>query len=232
MPITLKNTDSEKRMKDIVLPEGALAIKDRLMATANQRKRQTIEAIWKLLVEMWQQKIRVYTVAKVGAALETRGILKTQSLRNATGRDYRTLIEGFALAPETAGSASMTPLQDAIRQLNDLDIRTRLNSILHENHRLREENNRLREGFRKLRLTPGNPKQDIAKEPGLALESDVIEAARLNIKPLQQFLSEAWLDERRWVIQPSGAIKDEDNYYVTPSGFVPALEEVIRKVAK
>jgi hypothetical protein len=198
----------------------AAALKDEICARSNSRKRATVEGLWQVLEGMQRKGIKAFTIAQVGRHAEAAGVLRTQTLRNAGGEDYRFLIEAFAqeigAAITSAPAITATPLETAIDNIADLDIRTRLRMVLVENVRQREEIGRLRQAFKHM-------------QPASTVETSSVELlfppdSRLDIAPLEKFLSADWIDERRWSVKANGAIYDEMNECIAPVGFVDSLQ--------
>jgi hypothetical protein len=218
---------------NLTAPEGetapmsaALERKNEICDRSNARKCANVEAFWQVLGDMKKKGVRVFTVAIVGRECEASGVLKTQTIRNAGGEDYRVLIEAFAreIGASTTNTAAnrSTPLEEAIDEIVDLDVRTRLNMLVAENRRQREEINRMKQAFKNMRAQPWTSsireKVEILPPP----------AIRLDIAPLEKFLSQGWIDERRWETKENGAIYDEDGDRVAPVGFLQALRQTIR----
>jgi hypothetical protein len=49
----------------------------------------------------------------------------------------------------------------------------------------------------------------------------------IDLAPIRKFVSEAWLDERRWTAETNGAIFEEDGECIAPIGFLDALRALI-----
>jgi hypothetical protein len=201
----------------------AAALKDEICARSNSRKQVTVEGLWQVLEEMRRMGISAFTIAQVGRHAEAAGILHTQTLRNTGGEDYRSLINAFAqeigAAITSVPATTATPLETAIDNIADLDIRTRLRMVLVENVRQREEIGRLRQAFKHM-------------QPASTVETSSVELLsppdpRLDIAPLEKFLAVDWIDERRWSVEANGAIYDEINECVAPVGFVDSLKALL-----
>ncbi len=199
---------------------AAQSLKEEILARSNARKRATTGGLWQVLDDMRRKGVRRFTVAQVGRHAEAAGVLRTQTLRNAGGEDYRALIDAFAKEigiPTTAlSTAPATPLAEAVEAIQDLDIRTRLKMVLVENGRQRAEISRLRQAFK--HLQPALKEEQQATKPLLPVASTPVDVA-----PIEKFLSAAWLEERRWTVEPNGALFDEAGECLGPVGFVGAL---------
>ena len=158
---------------------------------------------------------------------KTAGVLKTQTLRNADGEDYRALIDAFAreigAATTTLPSGKPTPLEEAIDTITDLDVRTRLRMVLVENVRQREEISRLRQAFKHLQSNTMEQRTTI-KEVELLPSTK----ANIDLAPIEKFISDTWTEERRWIKEPNGAIYDDNGECLAPIGFTTSLLTVLR----
>jgi hypothetical protein len=179
----------------------AAALKDEICARSNSRKRATVEGLWQVLEGMRRKGIKAFTIAQVGRHAEAADVLRTQTLRNTGGEDYRFLIEAFA------------------QEIADLDIRTRMRMVLVENGRLHDEVKRLRQAFKYMQLP------NTVETPAVEVLSPT--DRHIDIVPLEQLLSTDWVDERRWSVEANGAIHDEDGFRITPVGFVDSLQAVL-----
>ncbi|WP_408906303.1 gamma-mobile-trio protein GmtX [Muricoccus nepalensis] len=79
----------------------------KVFAESGERRRHTIDGLVAVLKTLKAKNNRTYTVAIVGRACQEAGVLNTQSIRNASGAPFRTLIEAFA---QEVGAAPLTHL--------------------------------------------------------------------------------------------------------------------------
>jgi len=205
---------------------GTLELKNEIRSRSNARKCANIDALWQVLCDMKKKGVKVFTVALVGRECEAAGVLKTQTIRNAGGEDYRLLIDAFAreigASTTLIAAARLTPLDEAIAEISDLDARTRLNMLVAENRRQREEITRLKQAFKNMHVRSPQEKVEILPPhpPGM------------DTAPIEKFLSLDWIDERRWTVKDNGSIYAEDGDRVAPVGFVQALQQVVRKLSE
>jgi hypothetical protein len=201
----------------------AAALKDEICARSNSRKRATVEGLWQVLEGMRRKGIKAFTIAQVGRHAEAADVLRTQTLRNTGGEDYRFLIEAFAqeigAITTSLPATTATPLETFIDGIADLDIRTRMRMVLVENGRLHDEVKRLRQAFKYMQLP------NTVETPAVEVLSPT--DRHIDIVPLEQLLSTDWVDERRWSVEANGAIHDEDGFRITPVGFVDSLQAVL-----
>jgi hypothetical protein len=214
-----------------------LALKDRILARSSKRKQNNIQALWLLLVRMHSQGIRVFTVSTVGRASERSGGVKLQSMMNKGGADYRELITAFAEevggAQPSLGQGS-SPLEQAIEAIPDLDIRTRLRMVLSKAKRLEADNDRLREALRQSHASAESRLHPCVPDGHTSLPTNpaampVIDADAMMI--LERFVSDDWIDERRWNVDRHGTIHDEFGERITPVAFVKEMRRLISAMA-
>lgn len=213
---------------------GFQQVLEEVLARSNERRRGTVRRLVQILSQMANRGVKAFTIAAVGRECEAANVLKTQTIRNANGEDFRRLIEAFALARGASTThrpvQHLTPLQEAIAAIPDLDIRTRLNAMLAENRAQRAEIQALRQGFAKLQTPPPQ------SEPSHSAESSPFKAeillprkSDINLGPLERFASADWIDDQAWTIGESGALYN-DNAMISPAGFIPALRAVIEYI--
>ncbi|MBR9971812.1 gamma-mobile-trio protein GmtX [Magnetospirillum sulfuroxidans] len=205
---------------------------EEVLARSNERRRGTVRALVQILNQMASRGVKAFTIVAVGRECEAVNVLKTQTIRNANGEDFRRLIEAFALARGASTNhrpvQHLTPLQEAIASIPDLDIRTRLNAMLAENRAQRAEIQALRQGFAKLQAPQPEPSHSAESSP---FEVEILPPRKsdINLGPLERFASADWIDDQAWTIGESGALYN-GNAMISPAGFVPTLRAVIEYV--
>ncbi|WP_156885735.1 gamma-mobile-trio protein GmtX [Massilia niastensis] len=211
----------------------AFDLKERLKQSARADKQLKIDALWDLLISQYRNADMDFSVAKIGRELEARGIQKSQSYRNFTGKDYRDITEAFA--HEFGGrthhfrAASQTPLDKVIDALPDIDAQTRLRLIIREEAKLREENQQLRALLKKI-PSPELPIQDVhatSTSSGVTSLRPIGNAKQTPwTQPLKQFLDPDWLAACGLKCEADGTVY-HDNQAITLPGFSNQLQEVI-----
>jgi len=196
--------------------------------------------LWRVLEGMRAKGVRIFSIANVGRACEAAGVLNTQSIRNSTGKDFRAVIDTFAveIGASTTHQAPVvqTPIEEAIASIADLDVRTRLRMMFAENKRNREEVSRLKEFFKRLRVGAAPAPDATMQLPDSerAAEVEVLapgQSVNVDVTPLEKFLSQEYLGDLRWKIGDDGALY-EGKDRLTPVGFVPALEKLMAMVKR
>ncbi len=114
-----------------------------------------LELLWSVLMEIREIGGRDYSLAEVGRRLEEKGGMKTQSLRNAGGADFREIIT--AVAQSVLGSPryiakTKSNVDQALDFIGDPSVRAVLKEEIAQAKKLREENAMLRHAFSKLSI--------------------------------------------------------------------------------
>jgi hypothetical protein len=208
---------------------------------SSPKRRNSLTILWQALTELQSEGAKDYSIARVGKKVEKLGGPRTQSLRNKDGADFRRLIEQFGSSQgydgRTTPRAMETQVQRAIREIPDLGVQTILRMTLEENRRLKHEIDMLRSAYRELQVDPG-------REPGASSATDteqieVLDSATVSVRvpkkaivSVEQFLSESWMEELGFRVEPDGSIVDMTSRgsLVAPSYFADALKSIAATV--
>jgi hypothetical protein len=203
------------------------------MSRATERRKKTVMALWNVLEGMRSKGIHVFSIANVGRVCESLGVLNVQSIRNSSGKDFRDIIEAYALeigaSTTHQTSAKQTPMEEVIARIPDLDDRTRLTMERAMGKRAIQEVNRLKEMLKRTQVGRARP-PDVAVQPALPagnIEARVLPQIKsIDVTPLKKFLSPEYLRDLGWRIGEDGAIY-EGTDRLTPVGFVPTLDKLL-----
>jgi hypothetical protein len=205
------------------------AVRD-VLARSNDRRKETVRGLISILTQMATNGVKVFTVAAVGRECEAARIVKTQTIRNASGSDFRLLIEAFARSRGVSTTHSpairVSPMEAAIAAIPDLEIRARLRAIIADNNACKADNARLRAAFSRLQAPPAPPITEPWEQSAMPEVEVLPPAAPLSLGPLERFVSPEWIDALAWTISETGTIMDGGRA-LTPPGFVLALKGVI-----
>jgi hypothetical protein len=188
-----------------------------------------------MLEDMRARGHKVFSIATVGRECEARKLLSTQYIRNANGEPFRRLIDAFSrqhgLATGREPTRRQTPLQEAVATISDLDIRTRLLSLIDDNKALRAQVLRLEAGFKRMTV-PTFPSSSDAAPSIASPEVEILPhkgRVSLNLGPLERFVSIDWIDQKAWTVTGTGTIMDGP-HPITPPGFVPAMKAALESL--
>jgi len=203
-----------------------------IASRSTARKIATIDGLWSVMEAMRKKGVRVFSVTNVGRACEAAGVIKVQSLRNATGSDFRDLIASYAedigASTSNAAGPAPTPVDEAIDTIRDLDVRIRLRLIVENERRQTEEISRLKQAFKLYRLAPDQEPSTAALPvlSGEVLPPEPLLAA-VDVVPLWKFLSHEYLAEQGLEIRSDGAVYDDRGERLTPLGFAFSLQALL-----
>ena len=208
----------------------ARAYRDAMMAEAPPGKRENVERLWGVLEEMALQGERRFSVASVGERFQSAGGLKTQSLRNQAGAEYRRLIELFAAAGSGSAPAARPadPVEAALGQIADMSVRATLRQALAEAKGLRLANARLQSALKKCSISEeavpsGRDSESAARAAPLPPAFDPWMAA-----VLARGMDPGRLSEKRLRVTDNGAIEDDSGAALFPPGFADAINALIK----
>ncbi|SDP19444.1 hypothetical protein SAMN04489798_4975 [Pseudomonas arsenicoxydans] len=216
------------------LPEAQFADARGLVQTlkhqaVRESKRKNLELLWQVLEGMWREGARNYFVAEVGRNLAKVGGLKTQSLRNEGGQDFRRVIEAFAACAGAIGRAQLTrgrsQLDVAVESLSDPAARAMFRQVIAENKLYKTQNDQLRSAFKELSIRPPNDTvQSHVSTP--IMQSPMQPLTRREIELLKRNLSPERFEENGWQIVEGGAVVDDSGVVVLTPGFM----EIVAKL--
>lgn len=218
---------------------------DQLVSEAKRStQRESLRRIKSALDEMVKDGVADFSYGRVGEYSAKEKGPHTQSIRNQQGAHFRRLIDAYAgsnFKPVKRTGPKPTNIERIIEGLPNLADRVALRMLLEDRNRKTEENQTLRFAFRRISVDPysdsranltGSETPLIeAGPPKTNSEIDVSAAenqGRVDVGPLERFISETWLEARTLTIQVDGSILDEvAGQLIAPPGFVETLRVVI-----
>ncbi len=218
------------------LPENQFADALGLLQTlkaqaARENKRKNLELLWKVLEGMWREGCRSYGVAEVGRKLAEAGGLKTQSLRNEGGQDFRRIIEAFGACAGGHGRGQKiqgrSQLDLAVESLPDPAVRAIFRQVVAENKLYKTQNDQLRSSFKELSIKRPAETPSFAKAPSLEVP---LPPAQLTIQEkelLRRNLSPERFEENGWKIMEGGGVVDDAGVVVLSPGFIAVMRRLL-----
>lgn len=207
---------------------AAFALKESIKQRAREDKQVRLDACWNLVLELYDKGERDFSPTKMGKALEIRKIQRSQSYRNTQGKDYRDIVDAFAsemgARSTTVRYRSSTPLEEALKSIQDLDVQVRVRSMVDDLSRLRAENNFLRHEMSRMRRVGSFEKNDVdLREVAPAGASGSTQLKHLSPRSsLLTFLQDDWMQAHSLTIDPTGAVLCAGRSITLP-GFVRQL---------
>ena len=179
-----------------------------------------------------------YGPSRVGEYTEQHGGPRAQSIRNANGATFRKLIDAVAATegkPRVKAPAHPpSNIELAIAMIPDLPARTLLTMIVEDRRRLLTRENELRTAFARLSVAAGTAdRAPVAIEQAQTARSeqpvDLPLLSGVEAGVLRRFLSDDWLEERSWTIDPDGSIVDDatGGGLIAPPGFADIIHKLL-----
>ena len=129
-------------------PKARALWEDILGSTSNATKRRQLINLWTALERQATANSDDYRAVTIGARTTELGGPTTQTLRNANGQDYRTIIAAFCEEIGATGKptpkASSDPFDDLVKGIGDRTLRHQVRMIVQENKSLKNEVNLLK----------------------------------------------------------------------------------------
>ncbi len=223
--------------------EQSNAIKDakqlycsyRAAATRDQKK-LNLDRLWKVLECIRDDGSSDYSLAEVGRRLEKLGGPKTQSLRNAQGLHFRTIISAYASAME--GSTRYVPkhrsnVEQALEMISDISARATLRVAIDEAKRLKTVNDNLHAAFKNIQIhsfarTPTSNPRTAGNQSDTVPTSEYVTLSPRLVLALKKGISVERLNERGLHINIDGSIQNSHGDNIFPPAFAYAIEEILK----
>lgn len=217
--------------EDVKRYEGtdAYQIKERIKQRVREDKKARLEECWMLITTMHAKGESDFSSTKVGRLLEQKKIQKLQSYRNAQGKDYRDIVEAFTaemgLRSALLSVPKITPLEQALKSIPDLDTQVRVRAMLEDLKRLRTENQLLRNEMSYMQRGRGGTRQ--VKEAAAINEVTATQVpGHAATTSLRSFLQADWMAAHDLATDASGAVLCAGETITLP-GFVRQLAILI-----
>lgn len=203
-------------------------LKEKLKSHSREDKQQKLEMCWKLLLTLHSSGCQDFSKASFGKALENAGIMKHQSFKNTTGKDYQELLLSFT---EEAAISNEKPtnkdgkdyLNQIVDQIGNLDDQARLREALAELVFLRKENTALRNEMSRMQRVSFYGSVNSKTAPNSAVSINEPQSSTIS---LQRFLEEDWMSIHGLTICNDGSIAC-DGQEITLPGFAQQLRNKI-----
>lgn len=129
-------------------PKARSLLEEIFSKTSNTTKRRQLINLWTVLERQARANSDDYQIVTIGKQTTDLGGPTTQTLRNANGNDYRSIIAVFVEEIGAAGKppkkASSDPIEDMINGISDRTLRHQVRLLIQENRSLRNEVNLLK----------------------------------------------------------------------------------------
>lgn len=198
------------------------------LASATERKARSLQLIYDICEELLQTPNKGVTVANVGKLSQERGGPGAPALRNASGEQYRLLIQAFAKQEggrKDSRTVKQIALEEILEGVSDQVLRTRISLLLAELSSCRAQLLTLRH------LANTTTVLDL-REPNKLQSEPPADATRLQLTlqemtALEKAIGQENLDHWGWTKAVNGRVTSESGQIVFRAGFVQAVEKVI-----
>lgn len=208
-------------------PVNPSLILEELCSSATTRTEAALRALNEVLEKQSQAIPLDFSIATIGRLSGEQGGPSTQTIRNRTGKHFQQLIEAWAAY---AGTTTKKPLsvrqkqllnsndQHVLDSIDDPVVRAVVGSLIAERNKYRDQLNVLKANADiVIDRTKSNVSNPCAS--GLGLTPMEIEALRTAI-------SDEFMERQRWIVLPTGQVKDEYGVEVYKRGYVNAITKL------
>ncbi|MCO8108688.1 gamma-mobile-trio protein GmtX [Acinetobacter indicus] len=206
----------------------------------NARTQKSLDQLNNLLKARFEKGEQDYSIATIGRLSKAKGGIGTVSIRNVSGSHFRLLIEAWATKAQTktkkpfashSRKYEIPSDKDLLRKVDDPALRVVFGQIIAEKNKLRAENHILKNttevivDMRPSRIIQANDNQHVEVLP--SLDKILVDS---EIEALKDAINKDTMLKRGWVISRLGAVKDENRQSLFKSGFIPAIQKVLKEV--
>lgn len=197
---------------------------EELCVRATTRTTAALHILHNVLERQSQLRPLDFSIATIGKLSQEQGGPSTQTIRNRTGKHFQQLIDAWAAY---AGTTRKKPLsvrqkqllnnndQHILESIDDPVIRAVVGSLIAERNKYRDQLNVLKANTDIVidRTTKSRPKVATSINQLMPIEVEALRAA----------VSDEFMDEQRWIVMPTGQVKDENGTEIYKRGYVNAL---------
>ncbi|ENM5907334.1 gamma-mobile-trio protein GmtX [Vibrio mimicus] len=210
-------------------PVNPNIVLEELCFSATLRTEAALRTLYEVLEKQSQVTPLDFSIATVGRLSGEQGGPSTQTIRNRTGKHFQQLIEAWAAY---AGTTTKKPLsvrqkqllnsndQHILDSIDDPVIRAVVGSLIAERNKYRDQLNVLKAN--------ADIVIDRTKNTGSNLHSNSVDLTPIETEALRSAISDEFLNSQRWVVMPTGQVKDDNGVEVYKRGYVNALKNIIR----
>lgn len=209
-------------------PVNPHIVLEELCSRATARTTAALEALHFVLEQQSQSSSLDFSIATVGKLSQEQGGPSTQTIRNRTGKHFQQLIDAWAAY---AGTTRKKPFsvrqkqllnnndQHILESIDDPVIRAVVGSLIAERNKYRDQLNVLKANTDIVidRTAKFQPKEATSTNQLTPIELEALKAA----------ISDEFMDEQRWIVMPTGQVKDENGIEIYKRGYVNGLHKLI-----
>jgi hypothetical protein len=209
-----------------------------LCAKSNARKQHSLGIVHNVCKEQHERGSLDFSIATIGRLSQKQGGPACQSIRNATGEDYRALIQSWAELAQgkmkkPVKSASGSSSDNWLSKISDPAVRAIVGITLAENKKLRDEINLLKQNAQVVidrREKPINPRViTTAEVPAQSIMEGLLPFEQ---EALKHAISDEFLAAQRWTKDENGRIKTRSGATLFKPGYIDAIQKVLNHISK
>ncbi|MFA0087572.1 gamma-mobile-trio protein GmtX [Vibrio sp. 10N.261.51.F12] len=203
-------------------------ILEELCSSATARTTTALRTLHNILEQQSESKSLDFSIVTIGKLSQEQGGPSTQTIRNRTGKHFQQLIDAWAAY---SGTTRKKPLsvrqkqllnnndQHILESIDDPVIRAVVGSLIAERNKYRDQLNVLKANADIVidRTTQSQPQ--------VAATSNQL--TPIEVEALRSAVSDEFMDEKRWVVMPTGQVKDENGIEVYRRGYVNGVLKLI-----
>ena len=239
------------KVEPVRLPDS-LAVPRAIWEDAKKRairknKAVNLDLLWAVLMEIREAGGKDYSLSEVGRRLEAKDGPKTQSLRNAGGADYRTVITAFAhsvMGSPKYVAQTKSGVDQALDFIGDPSVRAVIQEEIALAKKFRAENAMLRHTISRLSIptvaviqaSPERVQVQAPHERPALSETQTAEEITTRhshnllseelLEALQDGISQASMRRNGWTVHEDGSVWNA-HYELFPAGFLPACRAIL-----
>ncbi len=237
--------ESVRQHDALTTPRAAL--EEAKQRAVRKNKTDNLDLLWTVLMEIREAGGRDYSLSEVGRRLESKGGPKTQSLRNAGGADFRTVIAAFAhsvMGSPKYVAKTKSGVDQALDFIGDPSVRAVLKEEIALAKKYRTENAILRNALSRMsiptaadiqvsgELTKANAP---AERPALSavFEAEVVTNRSTHdllgedlLEALQNGISKKAMRKNGWKVHDNGSVWNAQ-YEIFPPMFIDACQVIL-----
>jgi hypothetical protein len=205
---------------------------EQLLAASGTRKRNSLNVIHAVCEEQKDAGNDDFSIATIAKKSAKRGGPKEQSIRNAAGIDYRTLIACWA--EYSNGSTKRPtktpddPYNKLLQGIQDPAIRAVWSAVLAENKKLRGQVNLLKSNANiVIDQRPVNKESEKLGQTTEFLPSVSSRLTPSEIDALKYSISPEFLNDQGWSSQENGRVVSSKGRAIYKPGYITAIQKVI-----
>lgn len=205
---------------------------DELLKNASPRKTRSLQIVYEVCKEQEERGSKDFSIPTISRLSKEKGGPSDQTIRNATGSDYRAVMSTWATHTDGTLKKIVKPKQNTVADeilsgISDPTTHALVGVILAENRKLKGEISILkRQTELNIDMRPSNNSLLPTSSESLN-HATTLPLLATEIAALQNSISHKVLDREGWTIDGDGRIKNKANRTIFEIGFATAIQKII-----